>query len=214
MQTARVRSGLADAELQVRELEYRLSKTILTAPFDGRVVDLKAKPFNPTSSYDYLCNIVDEGSLQVTFNVLESELQMAEPGVEVEITPFSNADVKCFGTITEVNRRVDNSGMVGVVARLNRVNGTVIPGMNVRILVRKPLPNCIVIPADALTNRQNREVVFTLNDTLALWNYVQVGPRNSNEIVIREGINEGDTVIVSGNSTIGHEAWVNSVGNE
>jgi multidrug efflux pump subunit AcrA (membrane-fusion protein) len=51
-------------------------------------------------------------------------------------------------------------------------------------------------------------VVFTVKDSLAVWNYVQVGHRNSRQVEIIEGLKEGDRVIVSGNATIGHEAWV------
>jgi RND family efflux transporter MFP subunit len=207
LQTARIRSGLIEAELQVREQELRLEKTTIKSPFAGRVVDLKARPHNPTGSYEYLCYIVDEQSLQVAFNVLESELDMAIDGAQVEVYPFSNPNLKSQGTITEINRMVDKNGMVKVVANLGGTSN-IIPGMNVRVLVRKAVPNQLVIPIDGLSRRQNRDVVFVMRDSLAYWQYVTVGPRNSTEIVIVDGLNAGDRAIVKGNATIGHEAWV------
>ncbi len=212
LQTARIRSGLAEAELAVREHELRLSKTTIAAPIAGRIVDLKAKPHNPTSSYEYLCHIIDESSLQVGFNVLESELDVAIEGTEVEAYPFSDPSLRSMGTITEINRMVDKNGMVRVVVQLSHTHRSIIPGMNVRVLVRKSIPNQLVIPAEGLTRRQNRDVVFVLKDTLAYWQYVEVGPRNTHEVVILSGLNEGDRVIVSGNATIGHEAWVREMG--
>lgn len=208
MQTARIRSGLEEAELAVREHKYMLSKTRITAPIAGRVVDLKAKPHNPTSSYEYLCCIVDEGSLQVAFNVLESELHMAVEGAQVEVHPFSNKSAQVKGVIAEINRKVDKNGMVGIVARLMQSDNRIIPGMNVRVMVRKAEPKMLVIPVDGLTRRQNRDVVFVMRDTLAYWQYVDAGPRNTREVVIHEGLEEDDLVIASGNATIGHEAWV------
>ncbi|MDX9771200.1 MAG: efflux RND transporter periplasmic adaptor subunit [Tenuifilaceae bacterium] len=208
MHTARIQSGLAEAELQVREREHNLSKTIIESPFAGRVVSLQAKPHNPTSSYEYLCQIVDEQSLRVSFSVLESELHMATLGTEVEVHPFSNQNLRVKGKITEINRMVDKNGMVSVIANLTNGKHDIIPGMNVRVLVRKALPNQLVIPIDGLARRQNRDVVFVMRDSLAYWQYVTVGPRNTQDVVITEGLHEGDRAIVKGNATIGHEAWV------
>lgn len=208
MQTARIKSGYTEAELALREAELQLSKTQLTAPIAGRIVDLQAKSNNPTGSYPYFCQIIDEQSLQVVFTVLETELQFATLGTGIVAFPFSNPNDRCNGAITEVNRLVDKNGMVKVAAKLQSPSGGFIVGMNVRVLVRRPMANQLVIPAEGLTQRQNRDVVFVLHDTLAYWQYVEVGPRNSTEVVILSGIEPGNKVIVSGNATIGHEAWV------
>jgi RND family efflux transporter MFP subunit len=146
VQTVEIRSGYTEAQLAVREAELKLSKTRLVAPVAGRVVDLKAKAHNPTSSYDFLCNIIDESSLQVAFNVLESELDMAAVGANVVVTPLTQAGHKSLGRITEVNRKVDNNGLISVVASLNEPNNALIPGMNVRVMVTSQLPNRLVIP--------------------------------------------------------------------
>ncbi len=208
LETARIKSGLSEAELSVKEHEYRLGKTLLYAPFAGRVVNLKAKQYNPTSSYEYLCQIVNEQSLRVSFGVLESELQMATEGTQLEVYPFSNPNLRAKGKITEVNRMVDENGMVAITAELTQTHKNIIPGMNVRVLVRRAMPNQLIIPVEGLARRQNRDVVFVMHDSLAHWQYVTVGPRNTKEAVITEGLKEGDKAIITGNATIGHEAWV------
>ncbi|MDD2198037.1 MAG: efflux RND transporter periplasmic adaptor subunit [Bacteroidales bacterium] len=208
LKTARIKSGLSEAELSVKEQEYKLGKTSIYAPFPGRVVNLKAKLHNPTTSYEYFCQIVDEHSFQVSFSVLESELQMATEGTQLEVYPFSNPNLRAKGKITEVNRMVDENGMVAITAELTQTHKNIIPGMNVRVLVRRAMPNQLVIPVEGLARRQNRDVVFVMHDSLAHWQYVTVGPRNTKEAVITEGLKEGDKAIITGNATIGHEAWV------
>lgn len=205
---AKVKSGYADAELSLREAELQLAKTYIVAPISGRIVDLKAKPHNPTGSYDYLCRIIDEESLQVSFNILESELSFATLGTEIESFPFSSPQLAVRGVIVSVNRMVDANGMVRVVARLNNPPAELITGMNVRVLVKRPEPGRVVIPAEGLTKRQNKDVVFLKKDSLASWKYVKIGARNSSEVVVLEGVKPGDVVIVGGNATIGHDAWV------
>lgn len=206
-QTAYIRSGYSDAIVEVNEAQLHLSKTVIKAPISGRIVDLKVKPFNPTTAYDKVCRIIDESSLVVRFGIMESELNWATEGAEVMVSPLSNPEIKTIGKITEVNRIIDNSGMIEVIAKLPETN-YFLPGMNVKLCIRKSFPSSLVIPAGALTQRQNRDVVFVMNDTLAEWRYVKVGPRNVNEVVILEGLKPGEKVIVNGNATIGHDAWV------
>ena len=208
MQTARIKSGMAEAELSLREAEYNLAKTVIRSPYSGRVIDLKAQANNPTSAYEYFCRVVDESVLRVVFSVLESELGVASVGTAVTVYPMSAPEQTHKGVITEVNRMVDNTGMVQMVAELSSPSSKLIPGMNLRVLVQKPIANALVIPIEALTVRQNRSVVFTMVDSLAIWNYVTLGLRNQHKVIITEGLQEGQRVIVSGNATIGHEAWV------
>lgn len=208
MQTARIRSGYNEAKLAIREAELQLAKTIIAAPIQGLITDLQAKAHNPTSTYKFLCRIIDESTIQAEFNVLETELSIVSEGAHVEVTPFTNTTQSCKGKITEINRIVDKNGMVKIVAKLQNPGSSFITGMNVRVMVRKPIDNKLVIPIDGLTQRQNRDVVFVMIDSLAHWKYVKVGERNSSEVVILEGLKVGDRVIISGNTTIGHEAWV------
>lgn len=209
MHTARTRSGYNEALLAVREAELQLSKTRITTPISGSVVDLQAKANHQSSSYDYLCQIIDETSLQVVFSVLETELNMATIGAQVEVYPFTNTSQRCMAVITEVNRLVDKNGMVRVVAKLGKCPSAFIAGMNVRAMIRKPKANQLAIPVEGLTRRQNRDVVFVAQDSLAIWKYVEVGERNSTEVVIKSGLDVGEKVIISGNATIGHEARIN-----
>lgn len=208
--TASIRSGLYDAQLALSEAKLRLSKTEIKSPIAGRVVDLEVQPNNPSSAYRQVCRIIDETSLRVRFGIMESELEWAQPGTEVQVTPLSHPKQKLLGHIAEVNRLVDNSGMVTLVANLPK-SSFLIPGMNVKVCIRRRIDNALVLPVDALTRRQNRDVVFVMSDSLAIWRYVEVSSRNSTEAVILDGIEPGERVIVSGNATIGHEAWVKEI---
>ena len=204
--TAGIRSGLFDAQLQVNEAMISLSKTEIKS-ISGRIVDLEVQPNNPSSAYNQVCRVVDETSLRVRFGVMETELEWAQLGSEVVVSPLSSPQVKVIGKIVEINRLVDKSGMVSVIASLPK-NSTLIPGMNVKLCIRNTISNALVLPVDAITRRQDRDVVFVMSDSLALWRYVSVGPRNTSEAVILDGVKPGERVIVSGNATIGHEAWV------
>ena len=153
--------------------------------------------------------------MEVVFNVLETEIGNLHSGMEVEITPYANHKYTLTGKITEVNPRIDENGMVKVKALVN-AGGKLFSGMNVRVSVRRSLGERLVIPKSAVVLRSGKQVVFTLKDGKAMWNYVNTGLENATECVvsdksqkgIEDGLLEGDTVIVTGNLNLAHEAEV------
>jgi len=57
--------------------------------------------------------------------------------------------------------------------------------------------------------RTGKQVVFTVKDGKAIWNYVQTGLENATEYTITsETLKEGDQVIISGNVNLAHESPV------
>ena len=64
------------------------------------------------------------------------------------------------------------------------------------------------IPNKAVVYRDQRPVVFTEKDGLALWNYVTLGERFGNSIEIVGGVSEGDHIITKGHFTLAHQANV------
>jgi hypothetical protein len=125
----------------------------------------------------------------------------------VGIIPFINDSTLLEGRITQINPQVDESGMVKVKARF-RNNGKLIDGMNVKVVIRKPFPDRLVVPKEALVIRQGRDVIFVRQDSLAIWKYVTVEAENSTSVAVKEGLDAGDLVIVRGNVNLAHETIV------
>jgi RND family efflux transporter MFP subunit len=208
LRMTKIRSGLMDAQTNLRETEYNLKNTVIYAPISGLVADLDARELNPSSIYpDGLCKIIDNSVVEIEFPVLESEYSFIEKNMPVSVLPFTENGKSYTGRITKINPVVDNSGMVKVTAELK--NGSrLIEGMNVKILIRKPEPGRLVIPKEALVIRQGRDVVFVRVDSLAIWKYVTTEFENSDSFSISEGLEEGDLVIYKGNVNLAHETIV------
>jgi len=203
-----IRCGLIDAQTNLKEAEYNLNNTDIYAPISGLIADLNAKEWNPSSIYpDGLCKIIDNSVIEIEFPVLESEYGFIENGMPVSVLPFIENGTSYTGHISKINPVVDKSGMVKVTAEMN--NGArLLEGMNVKILIRKPVENRLVIPKEALVIRQSRDVVFVREDTLAIWKYVTTEFENSDSFSISEGLEEGDLVIYKGNVNLAHETIV------
>lgn len=204
---SRIRSGLNDAITSLSVAEYNFNNTRIYALISGIVANLEAMQWNPSQNYKSFCTIVFDEIMYVEFPVIESEFSFINKGMPVGIVPFINDSILISGKITEINPQVDENGMVKVKAEF-RNNNRLIDGMNVKVVIRKPVPNRLVVPKEALVIRQGKDVIFVRQDSLAIWKYVTVEFENSASLSIKEGLEPGDLVIIGGNVNLAHETIV------
>jgi RND family efflux transporter MFP subunit len=202
-----IRSGFSDAQTALEVARYNYNNTRIYAPLRGVIANLEAKQWNPSQNYKDLCTIIFDEVMEVEFPVIESEYSFINKGMPVGIVPFINDSTLISGKITQINPQVDKNGMVLVKAEFQN-SGRLIDGMNVKVVIRKPVPNCLVVPKEALVIRQGKDVIFVRQDSLAIWKYVTVGFENSTSLSIKEGLANGDLVIISGNVNLAHETIV------
>lgn len=203
-ESARIRSGYAAAELAVRTAELNLRAAVLRAPFSGVVANLKVKPWEQASGT--VCVIIDDGTFDVRFPLLESELPAIAVGRGVAVAPFIDPEARYEGRIREINPFVDAKGQVDVVASVRGARGLV-EGMNVKLFLRSEGTPRLVVPKSAVVMRDGYDVIFTL-DTASMkaqWLYVDIAGSNSTHHAItgserkRTEVSEGVVVITSGN---------------
>lgn len=210
MELAKVKSGYDQSLSQYELAAEELKQAALTAPFGGLVANLFWKVHNKASVSEPFCRIINNRDMEVDFTVLESELPLIRAGDKVVVTPYSSSAEGQEGSICEINPLVDENSMVQVKARLNG-NSKLFDGMNVRVNVRRELEEKLTVPKSAVVLRSGKQVVFTLKEGKAMWNYVQTGLENMESYTIEDGLKEGDTVIVSGNLNLAHETPVNVI---
>lgn len=201
---ARMRSGYQSAKENVAVAKFNLSATVLRAPFSGRIADLKVKKYDDLESGTF-CILVDDRVLDVDFTVLESEYPFLSKGLDVKVTPFADDSKIYKGTVTSINPVVDDNGQIQVRARINN-DGSLIDGMNVKIVIEKMIHDMLVIPKSAVVSRDNLDVLFKYsNDGKSHWTYIDVLYSNGDSYAVSQNndrnaiLEEGDTIIVSGN---------------
>lgn len=202
--TAKMKSGYSAAKNSLERSSYEMAGTVLKAPFAGRVADIKQKPFDQATSGTF-CTIVDDSVMEVDFSVMESEYSFLSVGLPVRVRPFADETKEYSGKITAVNPLVDTKGQISVTAQV-RNDGSLIDGMNARIIVERVIPGQLVVPRSAVVIRDNLDVLFTCSDDdKAHWTYVTVLYSNGESFVVEANkdrnaeLKEGDLVIVTGN---------------
>ena len=207
MELAQVKSGYEQAKAQYELAQHEVEQATLVAPFDGIVANLFDKAHSLANTGEPFCRVISTTNMEVDFSVLESELPLIGVGDKVEVTPYASAVGVRTGSISEINPMVDENGMVRVKAKVDG-SDKLFDGMNVRISVKRSLGQQLVVPKTAVVLRSGKQVVFTQQNGVALWNYVQTALENMTEYTLVDGLQEGAEVIVSGNVNLAHEAPV------
>ena len=142
--------------------------------------------------------------MEATFSVMESEYHLLQKGLKVQVEPFAGEGRRLAGVITAINPAVDKNGQISVTASV-RNDGSLVDGMNVRVLVEKDIPGQLVVPRSAVVIRDNMNVLFRYSGGKAQWTYVNILHSSGDSYSVEANadraaeLSPGDTVIVSGN---------------
>lgn len=208
---ARVRSGYADAIATLQESKRTLEACYLRAPFSGKIADIGQQLYERTDHS--FCTLLDDSKLNIQFSVLESEYGFVYLGQSIQIVPYADVQKSLMGRIISINPVVNEYGQIRVDAEVFN-DGTLTDGMNVRVYIRKEIPDQFTVSKSAVVLRDNMEVLFKYVDGRAKWTYVHTINGNSKEYIIipnreRGGeLNPGDLIITSGNLNLAEGSMV------
>lgn len=208
LKLAQVKSGYLQSLARYNSAKYDYESAVMTAPISGVVANLTDRESNLSSRSKPFCRIIDQNSLAVDFNILESEIAAVKMGDKVEIKAFSVPGKVWAGHISEINPFVESSGMIKARAVIDRPDG-LCEGMNVSLIIGKQIGKMVAVPKSSVVYRSGRPVVFTAKAGYACWNYVELGVENSDNVAIVSGISAGDSVIVSGNTFLADHSVIN-----
>lgn len=213
LRRAEVTSGYYSARFSVQSAQTQLSDCRLTAPFSGRISDLTACAHQRG---DKFCTLIDDSYFNVEFKILEAEISSVKEGTVVRVNPFISEDEEFDGTVTSINPTVDERGMVSVKARIRNTSKTLMDGMNVKVIVENSVPNMLIVPKEAVVERDGYHVVFMYDTKTshAVWTYVDIAYSNLTSFAItgcstkETEIHKGDIVITSGNLNLADDTEV------
>lgn len=114
LELAKVKSGYEQSKAQYESAKYDVEQATLVAPFDGVVANLFEKEHNIPKTSEAFCRVINAGTMEVDFTVLESELPLIKVGDKVEVTPYASAAGVRQGNISEINPLVDENGSVEI----------------------------------------------------------------------------------------------------
>jgi membrane fusion protein (multidrug efflux system) len=205
----RAESELEQARARVDSVQAALDKKTIRAPFTGRLGILEIEEGQYIDVGHIVATLQTLDPIEVDFTVPQQELARIETGQTVTATADAFPDREFTGEIRAISPKVARSTRsVAVRGRVENPDGLLRPGMFVSTAVRfEEETGVITLPQTAITYNPYGDSVFLVNEEqtddgqtvkTVERKFVRTGETRGDQVQILEGIEEGQTVVTSG----------------
>ncbi len=210
-----LRYDLENARAVNRLANLELSYTDVTAPISGVIASRSIKPGNFVQINSPIFRIVDAGRLEATLNVPEREIAKLKPGQQVSLVADALPGKTFSGTVDRVSPVVDTgTGTFRVVAAFEG-GGELQPGMFSRLAINyDQRADALVLPRGALLEDGGEPAAYVVRDGQASRVPLKLGYADGDWIEVREGLAEGDAVVVAGKAALREGSAVQVLGED
>jgi membrane fusion protein (multidrug efflux system) len=192
------------AEARVKAARLRFERSIVKAPVSGiavtRLVDV-GEVVPPLSG---ITTIHQVARLKANVGIPETDISHfrvgGEASVEVDAYPGKQFDgrIHFIGSAATGKNRTFPSEVA-----LDNRSGELRPGMIAPVsLIKRRYQGVVVIPQDALLDREDGSVAFVAEGDYAKVRPVVLGPTEGDRIVVLEGLTTGERLVVSGHRNL------------
>jgi RND family efflux transporter MFP subunit len=197
-QTAR-QAELANAEAQLADAEYRLSRTRIRSPIDAIVERRLIAPGDFVVPGTPVVAIVGRDQLRANLPFPERLSGQLQPGLAVLLAQPTSSAESITGTVKEVRPMVGtNNRALEVIVELPPGTDWP-PGGSVSARLVLANRESVVVPVECVVRRPAGDVVYVLVDgNRVAEREVTVGIRDRAVAEIVSGLQAGETVIASG----------------
>ncbi|WP_158551462.1 efflux RND transporter periplasmic adaptor subunit [Rhodohalobacter sp. SW132] len=207
----RISTGLADAESALNRAKLDLSYTTVKAPFSGHIsVPERITEGAYLQAGTELGRLIDDSTVLVRLDVLESELNRLSEGMEAELV--SPAGIRKEGVVRAISPVVDAESKTGkVVVEVENNDRSLRPGMTVEGRIQIEAHSGIArVPRSAILERDGgRTLLFKLNGETVEWVYVEPVIATSDWAILNhEDVAPGDTLAVDRHFALSHQQKV------
>lgn len=200
------RADLNLARSRLGTAQRDLSRTKLTAPFDGLIAERSIEPFEEVSGGTPLFQINSEGALEVTLSVPDNSVSRLAIGVPVQINVSTVANCGCRGVLTEIGSASGSANAVTVKASVIDAGASIIPGMAAEVSVPLSGDNNVrgfLVPLSAIAPGDDTVAGYLFKfdpetRTVAKVAVQEGGGISNNLIEVTEGVTAGDIIASAG----------------
>ncbi len=185
-------------EADIELLNVKIAKTDIRTPFEGQVgfrqISLGAyiQPGTP------IARLIDNSKLKLQFSIPEKYFRDVRVGTPVEFTTQGSATIH-RASVYAIDPKVDEmTRSITLRALYDNTGRSLLPGMYASIAIGQKRGTTISIPTEAIVPEADHTSVWVVHDQRAVSVPVVTGTRTSSRVEILRGLEQGDSVIVSG----------------
>lgn len=196
---------------QVAQQQATVDKKTIRAPFAGKLGITAVNPGQYLNPGDKLVTLQTIDTVYVDFFVPQKQLSGLSVGQKLNLTADAFPGVQFSAKVTSINPRIDPATRnVQVEATVPNAKRQLLPGMFANVsLEMGEKKKYLTLPQTAITYNPYGSTVFTLApgkdkdekgnaQLVATQQFVTTGPTRGDQVAILTGLQEGQTVVTSG----------------
>ena len=189
-----------EKQAAMEQAKVAVSKTLLCAPFDGKIGRSSVSPGDYVTIGQKITNLTDVKHLRVEYNLPESSIPHLKLNQVVQVRNNALPKKTFSGSVSYISPTIDVSNRsIELYASLNPSSDVLVPGMFVTVEhTLDDDENILLIPARSLVPILDGEQVFKVIDGKAFATKVIVGRHLQNNVEILQGLSNKDLVITDG----------------
>ncbi len=210
----RVRRGQRVARIDPSRPGERYELSPVLAPADGTIVALNLPERASASVQSPIMRIAKSDELEITARVNERDIAVLSPGLKASIGLEAWPGISFPATLTKLSPYVDATSRTKAITlafdkRDPRINAGMYAKISLDTILHRDL---VIVPADAIATRYDETFVWVVKEDATVERRpVQVGVTVDGRTAIREGLAEGERVVVEGLQILSDGAAVRDV---
>ncbi len=197
----------------LQQAERALRKSSIRAPFAGEIASKLVKFGDTVAPATPVAQIVDRSKLKVQVGVGEDVIGLLRTGRKASLNIQSQQGEPITATVTSIGVKALKPTMSYPVELTidNSVEDLRI-GMAVRVSIPigEPIEG-VFFPIELLIERFDRYYVFVVEDGTAHEREVKLGPKIGKRVLLKEGVKDGDSLVISGQHNLSDQSSVQVV---
>lgn len=189
------------AEAAYRETLTMLDYARITAPFAGIITRKFANAGDLATPGKPLLILEERNNLQVLTDIPEAMIAGLRPGNRLKVT-VPSVSLVTEGTVAEVSPTADSSSRTAPAKLRLPADDRLRSGQFARVSLTMADLTTLTVPAEALVPYGQMERLYVVDDGRARLRLVRSGAKENGDVEILSGLDENETVIVTGNATL------------
>ena len=200
------------ARATVDAAQVHIDKLTIAAPFSGRLGFRTVSEGAYVTAGTALVQLDKTDRLQVSFSVPELQEKAVEAAKTIDFTADALPGQTFTAAISALDPVIDVNGRaLKVRALFDNAAGKLRPGLLVRVSVKGPEREAVLVPESAIVQRAGGAVIYTIADNKAAEVKVKLGKRLEGKVEVVDGIKADDTVVTAGSAQLSNGAKVEVV---
>lgn len=200
---AQAQAALDQQQAALAIQQANLNDSFITAPFDGVISDRQVSQGAIVTTNTPIMTLISK-QVEVVLNVEEANIAKFQQQAPARFTVTAFPGEQFTGVITSIFPSGDaRSRTFTVKVRPDEQDGRLRPGMFAQLsVVLDRHENVPVVPKDAIVQKNDKPVVFTVADNTATQRIVELGLSDDKRVEIKSGLQPGEDVVISGQATL------------